>query len=331
MLYRSRYPRSFKKKQRETIPKLINYGKLQLNDLLKLRRSCEAFVTKKKSADAENEKIIASNDAVKQKNTRNRQTDNNYLQQNITPLVDLLRGIDEQLYHLRSGLVSKLLLGGPPIIYSAKQPSIYNEDRVYFGDRVYKIKNTDEGRNLVAQHKQASEKLKRVLDGRPSFEQLRLKDYLPWPANSTVLNVNGSRMLVSLGESTLDEVNILIELHRSRIEKQKELILDIKARAATKELETRKLAQNLRRKLNAQLTIADCCPYCAGRLSLNDAHLDHIYPVSKGGQSRPKNLVLVCSSCNMKKRNSMLRLFIEEQGFSEREVYNRLIALSKEF
>ena len=166
---------------------------------------------------------------------------------------------------------------------------------------------------------------------RPPGNWERLKDKLREPKGYTVLEINGLRMQVGLSEHILTEVNDLINSHRSRIEKQKESIQEIKARAASNELETRQLAQGLRLKLSKQLSILDCCPYCAGPLSLNDAHLDHIYPVSKGGQSSAKNLVLVCSSCNMKKSDSTLRQFIEEQELDAGEVHKRLCELSKDF
>lgn len=42
------------------------------------------------------------------------------------------------------------------------------------------------------------------------------------------------------------------------------------------------------------------CPYCGGPLG-NDAQLDHIHPVSHGGQNTAENLVYACRSCNSKK------------------------------
>ena len=332
MSYQPWLQRSFKRnKQQEALPLLMNRDKLSLGDLLKIQRSCAAYVSKKKRIDAENCKTTLLNEKVTQNNEANLQTENNYIYQYAKPIVELMHGVETRLYSLRSGVISGLWT--EPITYYWESPSIahYGKADVYFANRQCKIKNTSESANLIAQHKQAAEKLKRILEGRPSLPQQRLKDKLREPKNYAVLDINGSRMQVSFSDSILIEVNNLIDSHRSKIEKQKESIHEIKARAASKELETRQLAQALRHKLSKQLSILDCCPYCAGPLSLNDAHLDHIYPVSKGGQSSAKNLVLVCSSCNMKKRASTLRQFIVEQELDAGQVHKRLIALSKDF
>lgn len=45
----------------------------------------------------------------------------------------------------------------------------------------------------------------------------------------------------------------------------------------------------------------DCgrrCVYCADRLSLEDATLDHVYPLARGGTHSPGNVVTACARCN---------------------------------
>ncbi len=47
----------------------------------------------------------------------------------------------------------------------------------------------------------------------------------------------------------------------------------------------------------------DTCRYCNKQiLDYADLHIDHVYPVRKGGQTRLNNLITACLSCNMKKR-----------------------------
>lgn len=40
--------------------------------------------------------------------------------------------------------------------------------------------------------------------------------------------------------------------------------------------------------------------------SPDKAHIDHIIPISKGGNSEPSNLRLLCASCNLKKADKVL-------------------------
>lgn len=139
--------------------------------------------------------------------------------------------------------------------------------------------------------------------------------------------INGTRVEISIQDINITELEGLIQSHNRKIEKLDEL----KARAARNVLETRQLAQSERRKLNNQLALLSCCPYCAKDLTASDAHFDHIYPVSKGGLSRQANLIFVCSSCNIKKRDSTLRRFIEETGLDEKAIHERLLSLTKDF
>lgn len=67
-------------------------------------------------------------------------------------------------------------------------------------------------------------------------------------------------------------------------------------------------------------TAQSACPYCGGPLgcfpgdSANadppslPAHLDHMDPISRGGEDSLRNAVYVCATCNLAKRN---RLFVD--------------------
>lgn len=46
-----------------------------------------------------------------------------------------------------------------------------------------------------------------------------------------------------------------------------------------------------------------CCRYCGQRKG--NFHLDHVYPVSKGGETSIDNLVTSCQSCNSAKHNKI--------------------------
>ena len=43
------------------------------------------------------------------------------------------------------------------------------------------------------------------------------------------------------------------------------------------------------------------CYLCNRLIPLGDRHVDHIFPASKGGPTRPSNLAVACSKCNLKK------------------------------
>ena len=43
------------------------------------------------------------------------------------------------------------------------------------------------------------------------------------------------------------------------------------------------------------------CRYCGVRVSRRKSTIDHVVPLSRGGTDDPPNLVLCCSSCNIRK------------------------------
>lgn len=63
----------------------------------------------------------------------------------------------------------------------------------------------------------------------------------------------------------------------------------------------------------------------------DEPHADHIYPVSKGGRSMPKNMVYVCAPCNSQKINLTLAGFIKKYNLDRDEIERRLQELGKEF
>jgi 5-methylcytosine-specific restriction endonuclease McrA len=51
------------------------------------------------------------------------------------------------------------------------------------------------------------------------------------------------------------------------------------------------------------------CFYCHIAVALDDATLDHFIPVSRGGGSRTRNLVMACKDCNGAKADFDPRLY----------------------
>ena len=73
----------------------------------------------------------------------------------------------------------------------------------------------------------------------------------------------------------------------------------------------RGLSRHARRVLHQQhkrqvkrATFRDCgrrCVYCGSALGLENATLDHVIPLSRGGSHHPGNLVSACEPCNQLK------------------------------
>ncbi|WP_037321265.1 HNH endonuclease signature motif containing protein [Salegentibacter sp. Hel_I_6] len=69
------------------------------------------------------------------------------------------------------------------------------------------------------------------------------------------------------------------------------------------------------------------CPYCNEDLfvttSRKQFEIDHFYPVVKGGQDVPWNLLPVCQSCNRKKKDSPPHVFLNIDSFRKVSEYLR--------
>jgi 5-methylcytosine-specific restriction endonuclease McrA len=62
-------------------------------------------------------------------------------------------------------------------------------------------------------------------------------------------------------------------------------------------------------------TMRDCgrrCVYCATPLEPDQATLDHVQPVSRGGTHAPGNLVIACRECNQLKGDALPLEFFEQ-------------------
>lgn len=82
-------------------------------------------------------------------------------------------------------------------------------------------------------------------------------------------------------------------------------------------------------KIKPKLVQNNNCPYCS--IVLVEIHVDHIYPISRGGLSVPKNMVAVCASCNMKKKDKTLTQFIKRYNLDRILIESNLDILDKEY
>ncbi len=142
------------------------------------------------------------------------------------------------------------------------------------------------------------------------------------------LNVDKARMQVAskneiMRRSQYEEILLFyIEKH----ERKKEKLTNLKLKAAQNAKERRIMAAAIKRGVE----ITKNCPYCEVEIA-ESGHIDHIYPVSKGGQSVLRNMIFVCSSCNLKKGGLTLNAFIQKYSLDRYAIEKTLDSLGKEY
>ena len=122
----------------------------------------------------------------------------------------------------------------------------------------------------------------------------------------------------------------IIEEFIEKKEREQEKKQQIQNELAKTRLEKRAIAKVIKPGIPKNKT----CPYCGSVLDYTDpdmVHLDHIYPLSKGGQSTIKNLVYVCSDCNLRKGQLTLHYFIKKYGLDKEKIEEALESLNKDF
>jgi len=110
------------------------------------------------------------------------------------------------------------------------------------------------------------------------------------------------------------------------LESKKDKLDSLKNKAAKTSLERRVIGDTIKRKIPKNSE----CPYC-GIAITSTAHADHIYPISRGGESVVKNMVYVCSSCNLKKKDYTLNQFIDKFNLDRDAIFGKLKSLKKDY
>jgi len=278
------------------LQRLKDCSKLSLGDLKKVKAYCELY-------HSEDEERLETIQRLEE--DRNKYERKSRIHDDLSKTLDAeIKTIDSESYSLfcqaakfEQGFFSHLLISREKVRISYILPSGQTSNRM--------IVKTPESMALKAQ---LDEKNKDCVDARKKRAVLQSNRPMPssgsyasnfahFCKNTKTFTIHGTRVELSVHEINITELESLIQSHNRKIEK----LGNLRARAASNVLETRRLAQSERRNINKQLDLLNCCPYCAKDLSASDVHLDHIYPVSKGGLSRQANLIFVCSSCNIKK------------------------------
>lgn len=105
-------------------------------------------------------------------------------------------------------------------------------------------------------------------------------------------------------QENLDKVKMQHKLEYSRhkdkykIHKMKRRLAEGKCRVGIKDI------RNIYKSQKGQ------CFYCGNEL--RDYHIDHIIPISRGGENKLYNLVISCPSCNYKKHNLPPEEFVDK-------------------
>lgn len=105
----------------------------------------------------------------------------------------------------------------------------------------------------------------------------------------------------------------------------------VKALASKRTDKTRSLGEKIKKDLQKQMRIINCCPYCEKSFDGDVPHADHIHPVSKGGLSISENMIYICSTCNTKKTNKTLTKFIKDNNLDRDKIDRNLELLKKTF
>jgi hypothetical protein len=150
-------------------------------------------------------------------------------------------------------------------------------------------------------------------------EKSRIEDALKLLEDvSSLLKKYGTRT------SHLKEKLALAEEKRAAIERFEKKHGKVFAKGAAADSKIRKRVTSLKSIVKKTKD----CPYCGADLGV-EPHLDHIYPVTKGGLSIVENLIWCCSTCNGLKSDKGLMQFLKEQGLPMEQTLTRLHSLGK--
>ncbi len=147
-----------------------------------------------------------------------------------------------------------------------------------------------------------------------------------WLRNELNASREYLRSYVKLWED-LSKIHVKITSLEKQIEQQKPYETAHKlayAKAAILDDKSRSMAAQRREMIKK----TDHCPYCGSELG-NDAHLDHIQPINRGGLSIDENLVWCCAKCNLSKSNKGLIEFLLASNYNIEQTCTRLISLGK--
>ena len=311
---------------------LKEFDKLDLGVLLRIRKAIDEYSLEQVEVDRKNRDIDALNKLAQHqydKDWTKYKLDDSLLQREIAATKKLKDDLYYYLYHNKR-------IG----FFAGAFKNYIQLDSV-------KLEKTDENMRSAERYKLLDNKIKTqeaTLYSRRAPLYPSSTPIVKSPKDWIKISFNGLRLRVPL-HGTVQEIDRAIEAkkielgrdeekrsrEKERVRTLKERVLDLKARAAQNEEDVRQQARSQRNRIHMQLAIYKNCPYCSNPLNEGEIHLDHIYPVSKGGKSTSKNLVFICRDCNSKKSNHTLRTFLAKQSLRHQTVHETLDLLGKDF
>jgi 5-methylcytosine-specific restriction endonuclease McrA len=121
------------------------------------------------------------------------------------------------------------------------------------------------------------------------------------------------------GKSAIEQYEQSRKLRKEQKALQEERSAELKYERRIRWLERSKhirmAASSIRKYLLAEVTTSNkvlFCHYCGAVLNINDMHLDHKKPVSRGGRNNRENLVWACAACNLSKGRKLYEDFVKK-------------------
>lgn len=323
--YRNRTKITASRDYKKPFPELQDVSNLNLNDLKKIRDFIVSYPRKLHLVNHENNIIKSDNEkkrAINEERQRRwenekRTSDEKYQRQFVSPIENKISSLKAELSKYAVSFLESLITS-----------DVFTSNILGIEGRFYGAP----ARQMEKEIQSLMEQRWKLIAARPTPPQPKNLDLSPQqkePNDYTVLTISGAKVRFYYHKLNLADVNRLISEAEIILLKDKEKISEIKARANRNESAVRNQAKNYTRGIAGQIEKFSGCPYCGGELNNSNSHQDHIHPVSKGGLSIAGNLVFVCISCNLKKRDKSLRVFVRDQGLDFDIISDRLDMLGK--
>lgn len=345
MAFRYRNRLRYARDSEPSPPTHLKLSSLTLGDLRKIRASLIRFRQKCAEVDENNREIDSRNDESQRRQVEAQALQDAWITEHIGPIATELRQLNRELNACAARGLGSLFEPKFSFVYrkiageAEPRPHVTHRrmdgfDTVCFGGDPWPSEITVRefpGRQVAARYAAAYERLVCVRGNCPKVEGGETARRQSRPGSTMSFVIGGARVKVDLGEVDGEDLEACILRRTSELEASKEDLRKMRARVADNELEVRAQARAFKAEFDNQQRQVGGCPYCGEPLISDDAELDHIYPVSKGGRSFRANLVFVCASCNQKKSDLTLRTFIELHGRDEQKVHASLRILQKDF
>ncbi len=317
-----RYGGAFRPRQQRRSPSPSNslpklhankISQLSLPEVKCIEQGLSKSLIVRKAVDKENEAITAENVLIEKANNAANLNRHRYRDDILQPAESAYYALNRDLQMYAVSIVGRLF----------KDTILYNNVRYV---------NSKHSLEIIKKHQASFADLQLKKAGLPPEINRRKLTLKSPPAEHGEFKIAGIKMQVSfknLQKNTLDQI---IAKKVAEIAANKEAIRSLKGRAEANDASTRYSARVVRRKLrDTQLLTLPNCPYCDDVMLVDDMHLDHIYPVSKGGRSSQKNLVFVCSACNLQKGTMTINKFVDQTGGDMSAIHRRLSLLEKDY